>query len=125
LLPLTRFLRRTASYWPAVYAGSSNQPWKIAITSKDGGEPLKLLDIHAFRGVKRCTDDSKSIIYINGSTSQLWQQPIAGGPPTKHFKLSNERLCNFAISPILKIAYSIGNETSEAVLISNFAAGNN
>jgi len=39
----------------------------------------------------------------------------------KLFTLSNERLYNFDISPdFQKIAYSLGNESSEAVLIGNF-----
>jgi len=105
-----------------VHLDKSDKPWKVAIIPAAGGEPLKLLDIPAFRGVKRWTRDSKSLMYINGATAEIWQQPIDGRPPTKLFTLSNERLYNFAISPdFQKIAYSLGNESSEAVLISNFA----
>ena len=100
-----------------VHLDKSDKPWKVAIIPAAGGEPLKLLDIPAFRGVKHWTRDSKSIMYINGATAEIWQQPIDGRPPTKLFTLSNERLYNFAISPdFQKIAYSLGNESSEAVL---------
>jgi Tol biopolymer transport system component len=104
-----------------VYIEKSEKPWKVAVMSSENGEQLRLLDIPAFRGVKRWTSDSKSIIYINGPTAELWQQPIDGRPPTRFLTLSNERLYNFDISPdFQKIAYSLGNESSEAVLISNF-----
>jgi Tol biopolymer transport system component len=105
----------------SVYLDKSDKPWKIAIVPSEGGEPLKLLDVPAFRHIKRWTNDSKSIVYIDGATAELWQQPIDGRPPTRLFTLSNERLYNFAISPdFQKLAYSLGNEFSEAVLISNF-----
>ena len=104
-----------------VYVEKAVQPWKIAIVSSEGGEPLKLLDLSPFRSVKHWTSDSKSLMYIGGPAGEIWQQPIDGRPPTKLFTLSNERLYNFAISPDFeKIAYSLGNESSEAVLISNF-----
>ena len=76
----------------------------------------------AFGNAKRWTDDSKSIIYINGSKPELWQQPIDGRPPTRLFTLPNDRLYYFAISKdFQRVAYSLGNESTEAVLISNFA----
>ncbi len=104
-----------------VYLEKSENPWKVAVISSESGAQLRLLDIPAFRGVKRWTSDSKSIIYINGATAELWQQPIDGGAPTRLLTLSNERLYNFDISPdFQKLAYSLGNESSEAVLIRNF-----
>jgi serine/threonine protein kinase len=104
-----------------VYVDKSENPWKVAIIPSQGGKTLKLLDVPAFRNFKRWTNDSKSLIYITGPRAELWQQPIDGRPPTKLFTLSNERLYYFAISPdFKKIAYSLGNEFSEAVLISNW-----
>jgi hypothetical protein len=83
---------------------------------------LALLELPAFGSARRWTDDSKSIVYINGGEPELWQQPIDGRPPTKIFALSNDRLYNFAISKdFQKVAYSLGNESTEAVLISSFA----
>ena len=41
---------------------------------------------------------------------------------TNGFAVPNDRLYNFAFSrDFQRIAYSLGNESSEAVLISNFA----
>lgn len=102
---------------------NSTTPWSIAIISAAGGPPIKVLNIPAaFRGIKRWSRDSKSLIYINGSIGELWQQPIDGRPPTRLYTLSSERLYNFAFSPdYTKIVYSLGNEYSEAVLLSNFA----
>ncbi len=105
-----------------VYIKNSDKPWKIAIMSSAGGRPIKLLDTPAYRGIKRWSQDSKSLIYFKGGTGELWQQPIDGSPPTKLYTLSNERLYNFSISPdFKKIIYSLGNEYSEAVLLSNFS----
>jgi serine/threonine protein kinase/Tol biopolymer transport system component len=105
-----------------VYLDKLKHPWKTAITSTEGGEPLALLELPAFGSARRWTDDSKSIVYINGGEPELWQQPIDGRPPTKIFALSNDRLYNFAISKdFQKVAYSLGNESTEAVLISSFA----
>jgi len=104
-----------------VFLDGSEQPWKIGVMSAQGGEPFMLLDIPAFRGIVSWTADSKSLIYIKGITGELWQQPIDGRASTKLFDIVNERLYNFAFSPDLKkVAYSLGNEFREAVLISNF-----
>ena len=105
----------------SVYSAQSDKPWKIAIVSSADGEPLKLLDIPLFGNIKRWTKDSRSILYTTGPPAELWQQPIDGRPATKLITLSNERLYNFAISPdFQKIAYSLGNEWNEAVLVENF-----
>lgn len=104
-----------------LFMEGSEKPWKIGIMSADGGEPLKLLDIAAFRGIVRWTADSKSLLYIKGVTGELWQQPLDNRPAAKIFDFQNERLYNFAISPdYSQILFSRGNESSEAVLIGNF-----
>jgi Tol biopolymer transport system component len=104
-----------------VFLDGSEQPWKIGIMSVQGGEPFMLLDIPAFRGIVSWTADSKSLIYIKGITGELWQQPIDGRAATKLFDVTSERLYNFAFSPdFKKVAYSLGNEFREAVVISNF-----
>lgn len=103
-----------------VYVDKAESPWKVAIISVESRKRLALLDIPAFRGLKRWTSDSRSLVYINNSTQELWQQPIDGQSPTK-FYAPNDRIGSFAISPdFSKIACSLGHDWSEGVLIENF-----
>lgn len=104
-----------------VYLPESKEPWKYGIFPTEGGEPLKLMRIPAYRNLVRWGTDDKSLFYIKHETSQLWQQPIDGSPPEMLFDLKTGWLFNFAVSPDYKqIVFARGSQFSEAVLIENF-----
>lgn len=104
-----------------VYLSEREQPWQYGIFPLEGGEPLKLMVIPAFRNFVRWAADGKSFLYIKPTTSQIWRQPIDGSPPALVLDLKTGRLFNFAVSPDYKqIAFAHGSQFNEAVLIENF-----
>lgn len=104
-----------------LYLPEREQPWHHGIFPVEGGEPLKLMEIPAYRNFVRWAADSKSFLYINAKPAQLWQQSIDGGAPTLLLELKNGWLFNFAVSPDYKqIVFAHGSQFSEAVLIENF-----
>ena len=104
-----------------VYLENEKQPWKFAIYSTSGGEPLNIFEVHDDRSIVRWMADSKSLIYIKHDSAELWRQPIDGSQPTKFLDLEKDRITNFDISPdYKKFVFSKGAVFSEAVLINNF-----
>lgn len=104
-----------------VYLPEREQPWQYGIFPIEGGEPIKLLEIPAYRNLVRWAADSKSFLYIKPGTAQLWQQEIEGGAPALLLDLKNGWLFNFAVSPDYKqIVFAHGSHFNEAVLIENF-----
>ncbi|MGI8786956.1 MAG: DPP IV N-terminal domain-containing protein [Pyrinomonadaceae bacterium] len=98
-------------------AGAAN-PWQIGLMSGTGGEPLKMLDIPANRALLRWTADGKSLIAMSYTASNLWEYPLDGGQPHQLTNYPTERISYYAVSPDYKqLAFSRGNDFSEAVLI--------
>ena len=68
------------------------------------------------------TPDSKAVAYLdtkNGVTN-IWSQPITGGPPMQLTHFTSERIMSFDFSPDGKqIVYSRGHASSDAVRITN------
>jgi len=68
------------------------------------------------------TPDSKAVAYLdtkNGVTN-IWSQPVSGGPPLQLTHFTSERIMSFDFSPDGKqIVYSRGHSSSDAVRITN------
>lgn len=96
-------------------------PWKVGVINAAGGAPFKLFDLSVYGGLLGWAADSRSIYYIQGESPNIWQQNIEGGAARPLTNFRDERLVYFAFSPDHKrIAFSRGNLTTEAVLISDF-----
>lgn len=96
------------------------RPWRVAVMNAADGEPLRLFDLPVFGGILGWTGDSKSILYINGETPNIWQQPVAGGDPKPFTQFAGDRILYFGFSPDHKqMAFSRGNMTTEAVMITD------
>lgn len=95
-------------------AGSS----KVNIISTDTGKLIKQLNISAFRRIIRWSPDSKSLIYIQKNSPNLWEQSIEGGQPRQITNFNLEQTWNFAFSQDnRKVAIVRGSTNSESVLI--------
>lgn len=100
---------------------------KIAIIPVSGGEPVKTFPYNANppHGIAylRWSPDGRSIDYVDRrkGVSNIWAQPIDGGPPRQVTHFDSGSIFNFAWSKNGDLALSRGTQTSDAVLIKNFA----
>ena len=93
----------------------------MALIPFEGGEPVKLLDISGF--FVHWSHDGRALQYIDsrGGSSNLWSQPIDGGPPKQLTDFRGDTLFSFAWSTDGKqLAVSRGVDAEDVVLINNF-----
>jgi Tol biopolymer transport system component/DNA-binding winged helix-turn-helix (wHTH) protein len=99
--------------------------WKVAIIPFSGGEPVKLLDIPNPSRTRRLrwTPDGRAVAYIETSNgvSNIWSQPIDGGPPLQLTYFKQDLIFEFDLSRDGKqLALSRGTVKSDVVLIKDF-----
>jgi serine/threonine protein kinase/Tol biopolymer transport system component len=100
--------------------------WGIALVSFDGGKIIAKFDARPESDGKKInlqwTPDGRAINYValNNGVSNIWRQPIDGGPPVQVTKFETGRIFNFAYSADGKqLALSRGTLNSDVVLIKN------
>jgi serine/threonine protein kinase/Tol biopolymer transport system component len=96
-----------------------NPPMGFALMPFEGGPATKLPPIDPTTPQVRWSPDSRSLLFIkdaNGS-SNIWSQPIAGGPPKRVTNLKAAQVFHFDVSPEGKLAMARGVQTQDAVLI--------
>lgn len=81
----------------------TSDAWMLAITPSAGGPPARTLPIsetHAAR-VVRWSPDGRALAFIDGAggASNIWLQPVAGGPAKKLTSFSEGRITTFDWSP--------------------------
>jgi Tol biopolymer transport system component/TolB-like protein len=102
----------------AHYEWDAKSSSKVAILSDETGKRLKSIDLAASRRLLSWTPDSKSLIYIQKNSPDLWEQPIDGAAPRRLTNFSLEQTWNFAFSSDHRqVALSRGNINTETVLI--------
>ncbi|HEY0006252.1 MAG TPA: protein kinase [Pyrinomonadaceae bacterium] len=122
------------SQWPVVsrdgkliacwYREDSAQPWRIAVIPFEGGQPLKMFDVPATVSTSipvRWSPDGRAVTYIEtvGGVSNIWSQPLVGGP-TKLTDFKSDQILWFDWSHDgRQLAFARGNITSDVVLISD------
>lgn len=106
------------------YLNEVSRKWQIAIIPFDGGQPsfLGYLDPSSARPI-RWTPDGRAVAYAvtRSGISNLWSQPLDGGPPKQLTDFRDGLIFDFAWSRDGKqLALSRGVVNSDVVLISNF-----
>lgn len=94
---------------------------KLAVAAAEGGQIMKMFDIPA--GPTRWTPDGMALMYVDAdkSGSNIWSQPIAGGPPKQLTNFSSEKIFQFDLSCDGKhLVLARGTETSDVILVSSF-----
>jgi Tol biopolymer transport system component len=101
----------------------------IGLVSIDGGNIIRKFEVRlehpeywGKEGALQWTPDGKAINYValNNGVSNIWRQPIDGGPPVQITKFETGRIFNFAYSRDGKqLALSRGTVNSDVVLIKN------
>jgi Tol biopolymer transport system component len=106
--------------------GDPNSPWQFAIYSIEGGQPIKSFDapssVKAYRGIA-WTVDGTAILYADtrNGVSNIWSQPINGGPSKQLTNFKSDLIFRFALSRDGKqLALSRGTQTRDVVLIKDF-----
>ena len=106
---------------------------KIGVIASDGGAPVKTFDIPLFSGTLgggfygqtiRWMSDGRALTYIvtRNGVSNLWAQPIDGGPPKQLTDFKSDMIFSYAWSRDgKKLALARGTKTSDVVLISDLA----
>jgi Tol biopolymer transport system component len=107
--------------------GSTNadeQP-KIGLMPVDGSGPVQALNLSIAANARyfRWSSDERSIIYIDSTSgsAKLFIQPLNGGESKLLVDFKNKRIFSFDVSNNRNgIVMSLGNESSEALMITNF-----
>jgi Tol biopolymer transport system component len=102
-----------------------NQPSPaLAIVPFAGGQPAKVFPPPAAAGFLKIvwTPDGRAISYINNvnGVGNIWEQPVAGGPPKPVTHFTSDNIFWFDSSHDGRLALSRGTEPTDAVLIKNF-----
>jgi Tol biopolymer transport system component len=106
------------------YVPPSDQPPVLAILPITGGPPKRTFVLPPTATASRLawTPDGRAVSFVNNENgvSNIWQQPVSGGPavPITHFKSGT--IFNFQWSRDGRLALSRGSEMTDAVLIKNF-----
>lgn len=110
------------------YYDETTSQYKIAVIPFEGGPPINIFDAageFVRRGQRpiQWTRDGLAVAYIvnRGGVSNLWGQPLDGGPPRQLTDFKDQQIFNFAWSREGKqLALSRGVVNSDVVLISGF-----
>jgi Tol biopolymer transport system component len=104
--------------------------WRVGIASMDGGKRLKWFDFppNVMQRIVRWSPDGRATVYPKeeAGLSDLWAQPLEGGPPRKITDLRADNILTFSWSHDARwLAYVRNVETSNVVLISTALQGPN
>jgi hypothetical protein len=109
---------------PPHLADSPEPTFKIGVIPVAGGPLAKVIDVPVPNGMvgPRWSPDGGGLQYLvdkNGATN-LWEQPLAGGPPDQLTKFISGRIFDFNWTADGKqLLLSRGEVTSDVVLLSN------
>ena len=96
---------------------------KFAVIPAEGGSPIHVFARPSGAATFHWSPDQKGLQYTltrKGATN-IWEQPLAGGPPRQVTNFTSGRIFDFAWSRDGKQLFlAKGDVTSDVVLISNF-----
>jgi Tol biopolymer transport system component len=130
-------LAQQTSPWPAVspdgklfacgyHDNDPSAPWRLAIYPIGGGQPVKLFDITSTVKIGTglsWTPEGHALIYVDtrDGVSNIWTQPIAGGPPKQLTNFKSDLIFRFALSRDgRQLVLARGTQTRDVVLIKDF-----
>ncbi len=106
-----------------LWGKTATSPSVLAAIPALGGEPLYRFDAPPGMFGLAWSPDGKAFHYAltREGISNLWEQPLTGGPPKQLTRFKTEQILDFAWSHDGKqLVLSRGNPNSNVVLISNF-----
>jgi DNA-binding winged helix-turn-helix (wHTH) protein/Tol biopolymer transport system component len=104
------------------YLGPAVPGWHLAVIPIEGGPPVKTLNARSgFWGI-RWSPQGKGMQYAltqNGTTN-IWEQPLAGGVPKQITKFSSGRIFDFNwTADGTQLLVTRGETTSDVILLTN------
>jgi eukaryotic-like serine/threonine-protein kinase len=103
------------------------QPQNLAVISIDGGAPIKTFALPATLSASAAsslawTKEGDAILFINtlGTTSNIWKQPLDGGPAKPLTTFNEFQIAAFALNPQnTRMVLSRGSRNRDIVLVRN------
>jgi serine/threonine protein kinase/Tol biopolymer transport system component len=105
------------------WGATASSPSVLTVIPFDGGEPLYKFDLPAAAVWFRWAPDGKALDYFltRGGVSNLWRQPLSGGPPKQITNFKSGEIFSFAWSDDGKqLALARGTRSDDAILIGDF-----
>lgn len=105
------------------WGATVSSPSVLTVVPFDGGEPLYRFDLPAAAGGFRWAREGKALDYVltRGGVSNIWRQPLAGGPPRQITNFNSGQIFSFDWSRDGKqLALARGTTSHDVILISNF-----
>jgi Tol biopolymer transport system component len=108
------------------FSPGQNQPDNLVVVPFEGGRPAKVFPLlAAVNGADyglHWTPDGHAISFVNNvnGVSNIWEQPVAGGPPKAVTHFTSDKIFWFDWSRDGRLALSRGTEPTDAMLIKNF-----
>jgi Tol biopolymer transport system component len=105
------------------YRPDARSPWRLVLFAIDGGQPQQSFEVAAtveLPMVMRWTPDGRAVTYIDtrNGVSNLWLQPISGGPAKQLTNWTEQQIFSFAWSRDGKrIIAARGSRKDDIVLI--------
>ncbi|MGB7924499.1 MAG: DPP IV N-terminal domain-containing protein [Pyrinomonadaceae bacterium] len=104
------------------YRDPALSPNKLVLIPFAGGQPVKTLDLPFSTAILRWSTDGRALTYIKtrGGVSNIWRQPLDGGPPVQLTDFKSERIFWFDWSRDGQtLACARGVVTNDVVMISD------
>ena len=105
------------------WGATVSSPNVLTVVPFDGGEPVYRFDLPASASGFRWAPEGKVLDYFltRGGVSNIWRQPLAGGPPKQITNFKSEQIFWFDWSRDGKqLALARGTTSHDVILISNF-----
>jgi eukaryotic-like serine/threonine-protein kinase len=110
-----------------LYIPSQDQRSSLAIVPLAGGQPANVFPLPVTATIGGLfhifwTSDGRAISFINtvNGVDNVWEQPVAGGPPKPVTHFTSDKIFWFDWSRDGRLALSRGTDSTDAVLIKNF-----
>lgn len=105
------------------YKQDAASPWQLALIPFTGGAPIKFFDAPPAPTLwPRWTPDGLAISYIDTreGVSNIWSQPLSGGPPQQVTQFTSEEIEGFDWSRDGTLVCSRLHSTQDVLLITDF-----